>query len=182
MKCRFHWLSKPLQTQMESQTYFHLHATPFMFSLATTVREKEFDHFIFMNTITMGQTYLAKTGMACFLHFSTNRTNYILYTTYNICKCTHTPSPSKYSDTLVKIYCEMGNPNLQFSHRVTDRIFTSYKNEVIGFFNWPNPSSCIMGLRSTQPLREMSTRNLPGGKGCPVLKPNNLTTICEPTV
>jgi hypothetical protein len=38
-------------------------------------------------------------------------------------------------------------------------------NEAIGFFNLPNPSSRIMALESTQPLTEMSTRNLPGGKG-----------------
>jgi hypothetical protein len=31
------------------------------------------------------------------------------------------------------------------------------------FFNWPNPSSRTMLLESTQPLTEMSTRNLPGG-------------------
>jgi hypothetical protein len=31
------------------------------------------------------------------------------------------------------------------------------------FFNWPNPSSRTMALGSTQPLTEMSTRNLPGG-------------------
>jgi hypothetical protein len=31
------------------------------------------------------------------------------------------------------------------------------------FFNWPNPSSHTMALGSTQPLTEMSTRNLPGG-------------------
>jgi hypothetical protein len=35
--------------------------------------------------------------------------------------------------------------------------------EVIEFFNWPNPSSPTMALGSTQPLRETSTRNLPGG-------------------
>jgi hypothetical protein len=30
------------------------------------------------------------------------------------------------------------------------------------------------------PLREMSTRNLPGGiKGMPALKADNLTAICE---
>jgi hypothetical protein len=32
------------------------------------------------------------------------------------------------------------------------------------FFNLPNPSSCTMTLGSTQPLTEMSTRNLPGGQ------------------
>jgi hypothetical protein len=31
------------------------------------------------------------------------------------------------------------------------------------FFNWPNPSSCTMALGSTQPLTEMSIRNLPWG-------------------
>jgi hypothetical protein len=35
------------------------------------------------------------------------------------------------------------------------------------FFNWPNPSSRTMALGPTQPLTEMSTRNLPGGKGRP---------------
>jgi hypothetical protein len=35
------------------------------------------------------------------------------------------------------------------------------------FFNWPNPSSRTMALGSTQPLTEMSTRNLTGGKGRP---------------
>jgi hypothetical protein len=39
-----------------------------------------------------------------------------------------------------------------------------------------------MALRSTQPLTEMSTGNLPGGKGRPVSKADNLTAICEPIV
>jgi hypothetical protein len=38
-------------------------------------------------------------------------------------------------------------------------------NEVTGFFNLPKPSSRTMALGSTQPLTEMSTRNLPGGEG-----------------
>jgi hypothetical protein len=33
----------------------------------------------------------------------------------------------------------------------------------LDFFNWPNPSSRTMTLGSTQPLTEMSTRNLPEG-------------------
>jgi hypothetical protein len=36
-------------------------------------------------------------------------------------------------------------------------------DEVV-FFNLPNPSSRTMSLGSTQPLTEMSTRKLPGGK------------------
>jgi hypothetical protein len=31
-------------------------------------------------------------------------------------------------------------------------------------------------------LTEMSTRNLPGGKGRPAHKADNLTAMCEPTV
>jgi hypothetical protein len=33
----------------------------------------------------------------------------------------------------------------------------------VDFFNLPNPSSRTMALGSTQPLTEMSTRNLPWG-------------------
>jgi hypothetical protein len=36
-----------------------------------------------------------------------------------------------------------------------------------------------MALGSTQPLTEMSTRNLPGGEGRPAHKADNLTDICE---
>jgi hypothetical protein len=42
------------------------------------------------------------------------------------------------------------------------------------------PASIALG--STQTLTEMSTRNLPGGKGRPARKADNLTAICEPTV
>jgi hypothetical protein len=41
----------------------------------------------------------------------------------------------------------------------------STPDEVIGFLNSPNPSSCTMFLGSTRPLTEISTRNLPRGKG-----------------
>jgi hypothetical protein len=50
------------------------------------------------------------------------------------------------------------------------------------FFNLPNPSSRTMALGSTQPLREMSTRNLPEGKGRPTRKADKLTALCEPIV
>jgi hypothetical protein len=54
--------------------------------------------------------------------------------------------------------------------------------DVIGFFNWPNPSSRTRPLGSTQPLTAMSTRNLPGGKGRPVHKADKFIVICESTV
>jgi hypothetical protein len=40
-------------------------------------------------------------------------------------------------------------------------------DEVIGFFNLRNPSSRTMALGSTQPLTEVSTRNLSWGKEWP---------------
>jgi hypothetical protein len=39
-----------------------------------------------------------------------------------------------------------------------------------------------MALGSNQPLTEMSTRNLPGGKGQLAHKADNLAAICEPNV
>jgi hypothetical protein len=39
-----------------------------------------------------------------------------------------------------------------------------------------------MALGSTQPVTEMSTRNLPGGEVWLALKADNLTAICEPIV
>jgi hypothetical protein len=68
-------------------------------------------------------------------------------------------------------------------HYVTSReMAVSISDEITGFFNLPNPSSTTMTLGSTQPLTEMSTRKLPGGKGPLTRKADNLTTICGPIV
>jgi hypothetical protein len=50
----------------------------------------------------------------------------------------------------------------------------------LDFLNLPYHSCRTMILRSTQPLTEMSTRNLPRGKERPARKAGNLTAICEP--
>jgi hypothetical protein len=50
------------------------------------------------------------------------------------------------------------------------------------FFSLPNPSSRTMALGSTQPLTEMSTRNLPGGKKRSARRADNLAATCEPNV
>jgi hypothetical protein len=52
----------------------------------------------------------------------------------------------------------------------------------VDFFNLPNPSSRTMALGSTQPLTEMSTRKLPGGKKRPVRRADSLAAIYEPNV
>jgi hypothetical protein len=58
----------------------------------------------------------------------------------------------------------------------------SIADEATGIFNWPNSSSRIIALGSTQPLTDMSTRNLPGGTGRPARKADKLTAICEPII
>jgi hypothetical protein len=52
----------------------------------------------------------------------------------------------------------------------------------VDFFNLPNPSSRTMALAATQPVTEMSTKRLPGGKGRPARKADNLTANCEAIV
>jgi hypothetical protein len=48
--------------------------------------------------------------------------------------------------------------------------------------DFSNPSSRIMALGSTQPLTEVSTMNLPGGKGPPTRKVDSLNAMCESIV
>jgi hypothetical protein len=55
----------------------------------------------------------------------------------------------------------------------------SIPDEVIGFFDWPNPISRTVTLGLTQPLTKMSIRKLPGGKGRLAHMADNLTIICE---
>jgi hypothetical protein len=50
-------------------------------------------------------------------------------------------------------------------YATSQKVADSNPDEVIGFFIWPNPSSRTMARGSTQPLIEMSTRNIPGVKG-----------------
>jgi hypothetical protein len=62
------------------------------------------------------------------------------------------------------------------------KVASSIPDEVIGFFNRLNSSSHTVVLGSTQPLTEMSTRNIPGGEKRPALTADNLTAVCEPIV
>jgi hypothetical protein len=51
-------------------------------------------------------------------------------------------------------------------HWATNRtVVGSIPHGVIGIFHWYNPSGCTMTLGSTQPITEMSTRNISWGKG-----------------
>jgi hypothetical protein len=78
------------------------------------------------------------------------------------------------------IYCHGGTwLRSWLRHYATSRKVAGSITDEVDFLNWPNASSRIIPQGSTQPLTEMSTRNLPGGKGRPALKIDNLTAICE---
>jgi hypothetical protein len=69
---------------------------------------------------------------------------------------------------------------IHLRHYATIRnVASSIPDEVIGFFNWPHPSSRTMAVGLTQPLTEMSTRNLTGSRGQSARKADILTGICE---
>jgi len=59
----------------------------------------------------------------------------------------------------------------------SQKVAGSIADGVIGFFHWHNPSDCTMALGSTQPLTEMSTRNISWGWRRPVRRADNLTTF-----
>jgi hypothetical protein len=52
----------------------------------------------------------------------------------------------------------------------------------VNICNLPNTSSRTIALGSTQPLTEMTTRNLPGGRKWPARRADNLAATCEPNV
>jgi hypothetical protein len=62
-------------------------------------------------------------------------------------------------------------------HYATSRKTAGSISDDVDFLNLPNPSSRIMALGSSQPLREMSTRNLPWGKEGRASKADNLTAM-----
>jgi hypothetical protein len=86
-----------------------------------------------------------------------------------------------------KILFPPGNPGARGSwlryYAKSRKVAVSIPVEVIGFFfNLPNISSRNMALGSSQPLTEMSTRNLPAGKGRLACKADNITAISEQIV
>jgi hypothetical protein len=64
-------------------------------------------------------------------------------------------------------------------HCATNRkVAGSIPYGVIGIFQWHNPSGRTMALGSTQPLTEMSTRNISWGKGGRSVGLTTLPTLC----
>jgi hypothetical protein len=63
---------------------------------------------------------------------------------------------------------------LSDDYATSRKVVSLIPNDLIGFINLPNHSSRTMALGSTQLIIEMSTKNLPGGKGRPSRKADNL--------
>jgi hypothetical protein len=72
------------------------------------------------------------------------------------------------------------NMNCWLRHYATSRKFAgSIPDEVIGILIDLILPAALRSWGSTQPLTEMSTSNLPGGKERPTRKAENLNAICE---
>jgi hypothetical protein len=54
---------------------------------------------------------------------------------------------------------ERGHAVAQLVEALRYKVAGSIPDAVIGFFHWHNPSGRTMALGSTQPLKEISTRN-----------------------
>jgi hypothetical protein len=67
-----------------------------------------------------------------------------------------------------------------FHYATSRKVAGSIPDGVIGIFHWRNPSGRTMALGLTQPLTEISTRNLSwrgGGIGDRCLRADNITTL-----
>jgi len=74
----------------------------------------------------------------------------------------------------------LGHAVAQMVEATSRKVAGSIPNGVNGIFYWHNPSGRTMALGSTQPLTEMSTRNIFKGERRPVRKADNLTTfMCQ---
>jgi hypothetical protein len=66
---------------------------------------------------------------------------------------------------ILLIQCSLSINNLMNTHNLSccatnRKVMGSIPDDVIGIFHWRNPSGHTMALGSTEPLTEMSTRNI----------------------
>jgi hypothetical protein len=78
---------------------------------------------------------------------------------------------------LLKNWESRGSVSWLMHYATSRKVAGSISDVVVAFLNWPNPPNLTMALGSIQTLTEMSTRNLPRGKGRPARKADNLTAI-----
>jgi hypothetical protein len=65
------------------------------------------------------------------------------------------------------------------NYATSRQVASSMPDAVNKSFKWPNISSRTLAFESTHSLTEMSFMNLPGGKGRPTRKADNLTACIE---
>jgi hypothetical protein len=79
--------------------------------------------------------------------------------TVKIIRCTHSTAV---------VYCRLRRTRWRSCLRhgaISRKVAGSISDGITGIFHWLNPSSHTMTSASTQPLTEMSTRNISGGGG-----------------
>jgi len=87
---------------------------------------------------------------------------------------------SVYSDIILNDYSQWRGTLWRswLRHCATSRqVAGSIPDGVIGIFHWHNPSGRTMALGLTQPLTQMSSRNISWGLRRPVRRVDNLTTF-----
>jgi hypothetical protein len=73
-------------------------------------------------------------------------------------------------------------PHPRRTSNLSWKVAGSIPDEVIGFFNWPNPSSCTTALRVDLASNRNEYQESSWGQGRRERKADNLTAICEPIV
>jgi hypothetical protein len=118
----------------------------------------------------------------CAAHVWTKTYRWIVTKNVSISYCRSVPRYCIYSWYF--IYCIYFNIlHIKLGHAVAQLVSAlRYKPEGRGFysrgtFHWHNPSGRTMTLGSTQPLTEMSTRNISWGQRQQVRRANKLTTF-----
>jgi len=77
----------------------------------------------------------------------------------------------------VYLHCWGTRRHSWLRHCTSREVAGSIPDCVIGIFHWHNPSDRAMTLELTQPLTEMSTRNISGGERQPVRRADNLNNF-----
>jgi hypothetical protein len=141
---RLNW-ANPSNPSMKAEPYLSLYMHSIRRNPISAQRNSPQDYFL-------GPTWTATT-VNPEIKLSTSTTNLSHY------KVTYRKG---YQETLTTVI-PLRSVVLQSWHPIFESIrHSSVVGWGTGFFNWPNPPSRTMALGSTQPLTEMSTRNLPG--------------------
>jgi hypothetical protein len=144
--------------------------------------------FIFLKIVSIvpfSHNPWIKLYIKCFLHFMYQKLSRNFEIIWCLCNTVNSPLSGMYEERNMPVtrVCWLHEDNSLWNpvfvwFSLCRKVAGSIPDEVIGFFNWPNPSSRTMALGSTQPLTEINIRNLPGRKRRLAHKADNLTAVC----